>query len=82
VVADASAAASAAVAPLLPTLILPLVIGLAIDAARPRLAAWMRPVVGKMASVALIVIGCSTRAARPARGPPPSSRGALAQRAR
>lgn len=60
VVADASVTASAIVVPLLLTLILPLIIGLAIDAARPRWAARMRPVVGKIASVALIALVCST----------------------
>lgn len=60
VVADASVSSSAIVTPLLLTLILPLIFGLAIHAARPRLAARMRPVVDMIASVALIALLCST----------------------
>jgi BASS family bile acid:Na+ symporter len=60
VVADASVSAIGIAVPLLMTLILPLLVGLAVAAALPRWAAWLRPVAIKTSSIALVALVAST----------------------
>jgi BASS family bile acid:Na+ symporter len=60
VVADASVSATAIAVPLFLTLILPLIVGLAIDAVLPRWAARVQPVATKTSSIALLVLIAST----------------------
>ncbi len=60
VIPGATVTAGAIVWPLLLTMILPLIVGLAIFAALPRVAAVVRPIASTTASVALIALLCST----------------------
>lgn len=62
VVADVSVSAIRIAVPLILTLLLPLIIGLAVDSLLPRLAARLRPITGKTASVALLILVASTLA--------------------
>jgi BASS family bile acid:Na+ symporter len=60
VVADASVSAMAIALPLTATLLLPLVVGLVVDSALPRLARFLRPIAARASSVALVVLIAST----------------------
>lgn len=61
-VADASVSAAGIAAPLILTLLLPLIIGHAVDSTLPRLAARLRPIAGRTSSVALFMLIASTLA--------------------
>lgn len=60
VLADASVSAIGIAVPLILTLLLPLVVGHAIDTFLPRLAARLQPIAGKTSSLALVVLVAST----------------------
>ncbi len=62
VLVDVSVSAIRIAAPLILTMLLPLIIGHAVDSFLPRLAARLRPIAGKLSSIALVTLIASTLA--------------------